>query len=205
MSHMLISCVFLFGGFMLRCVSGIVFVQWAWMSVKLSSVAVTMLECCPEETRVSPAVTTVSLQMSGFLSLLKSLFLSSLVALSHSTSLSQSLSVLCYFCFLQHTHTHSDTHTLLKLSCGNRPCPCKSWLRVINQASQPSSTFVWFDWTATVCHRKRPKALRVYMSYIYKYACITILLFDRKPKQQQCCLTFQCFSPFCKWDVFDFC
>lgn len=99
-----------------------------------------------------------------------------------------------------HTHTHSDTHTLLRLSCGNRPCPCKSWLRVINQAS----TFVWFDWTATVCHRKRPKALRVYMSYIYKYACITILLFDRKPKQQQCCLTFQCFSPFCKWDVFDF-
>lgn len=182
MSHMFISCVFLFGGFMLRCVSGIVFVQWAWMSVKLSSVAVTIWR---DESF------TVCLQMSGFLSLLKSLFLSSLVALFHSTSLSQSLSVLCYFCFLQHTHTHSDTHTLLRLSCGNRPCPCKSWLRVINQASQPSSTFVWFDWTATVCHRKKPKALRVYMSYIYKYACITILL--------------HCFSLFCKWDVFDFC
>lgn len=128
-----------------------------------------------------------------------SLFLT--LHLCHSLSLFYVTFVSCS----THTHTFRHTHTLLRLSCGNRPCPCKSWLRVINQASQPSSTFVWFDWTATVCHRKRPKALRVYMSYIYKYACITILLFDRKPKQQQCCLTFQCFSPFCKWDVFDFC
>lgn len=66
-------------------------------------------------------------------------------------SFSLYISVTVSLCFMlllfpaAHTHTHSDTHTLLRLSCGNRPCPCKSWLRVINQASQPSSTFVWFD------------------------------------------------------------
>ena len=93
--------------------------------------------------RRAPAVTAVAPQMSVFLSLFSFpvvSFLSSSICCSDSLRLCQrlpSLSVLCHCfsfsssslsCTHTHTHTHTHTLTLLKLSCGNRACPCKSWL-----------------------------------------------------------------------------
>lgn len=130
--------------------------------------------------RRAPAVTTVTLQTSGFLSLTLfffsplpfSLLLNLLLALHLCQSLP--LSVSCHSCSLSSfTHTYTNTQTRLRLSCGNKPCACKSWLCVINQASQASSVSALHDVTEKggVCVQ-----MYVYVILWFKLACIHVFL-----------------------------
>ena len=123
--------------------------------------------------------TAVALRTSGFL--FRRLLLFSLVARIFHCSLytlcqSLLLSVLLYVTpAVSHTHTHTHTQSLPGPSCGNRLCPCKSWLRVINQASQASGITARSDSAVERCHGKRQEP-RSLLGCVCSSVCVCVCL-----------------------------
>lgn len=134
-------------------------VCWAWMSMKLPPAARMLLWndmhwqlqpllCKCLVVSLSDSLTFFSFPVFSFLSLICCsdshcyLYISVSPSLFHATAALFPL-LLCHAL----THTYANTHTLLRLSCGNRPCSCKSWLWVINQgqSSIQHPYMIWFS------------------------------------------------------------